>query len=176
MFQSDYAPIVYRRELKKKLQLSSKQIKYLVDNGIIVTKFIGKKEMVNIPSLKSFQLSFNRNDYMTKTEVLAKLKDKGYYAEYIPFLKMYDTYFIGFPHTFKNFVDKGYLYTYQIAKTAYVSKDSFNNLYKLLDDTYNELYLREDFDEIYNSVKNKKKNIKSTKIRFDLFEKNRKRG
>lgn len=171
MYQSDYTPIVYRRELKKVLQLSSKQIKYLIDNGIIETKFIRKKEMVNIPSLRSFQSSFNINDFMTKSEVLSKLKDKGYYAEYIPFLKMYDTYFMGFPHTFKNFVDRGYLKTYQIAKTIYVTKKSFNHLYKLLDDTYNELYLSGDFDEIYNSVKNKQKNFKPTKIRFNLFGK-----
>lgn len=171
MYQSDYTPLIYRRELKKILQLSSKQITHLVDNGIISTKYIGKKEIVNIPSLRSFQSSFNRNDYITKSEVISKLKDKRYLSEYIREFKRYDTYFIGFPHTFNRFVSKGYLTIYKIDKTVYVTKKSFNHLYQLLDDTYNELYLNVDFEKIYNSFKKKKINQNNTKIKFDLFGK-----
>lgn len=171
MYQSDYTPIIYRRELKKILQLSSKQIRYLVDCGIIITKFIGKKEIVNIKSLRSFQSSFNRNDFMTKSEVISQLKDKGYLSEYIPHFKIYDTYFMGFPHTFNKFVSKGYLIVYKIDKTVYVTKKSFNHLYKLLDDTYNELFKNMDFEKIYNIVKNKKHNSHNSKIKFDLFGK-----
>ena len=140
MIVSDYIPITYKRELSKILKLSSKHINYLIDNNIIIIKKMGSKYLVSITSLKRFQSLFNRDDYVTKREVIKTLTDDGYYGVYIPQLKMYDKSYIGFPQTYQHFVKNGYLKVYTIDKTDFVSIESFYSLRSELKQLHTKLF------------------------------------
>jgi hypothetical protein len=166
MYESDYCPIVYRKELGKILRLSPKQITYLIDTGIIETKFLGKSEIVNRKSLQKFQKNFNRDNYITKSQCIDLIRSKGYYSDYDPLSKLYTNCLMRFPHTISHFAKRGYLITYKIGSTIFVTKKSVDKLILGLDELHKELYGNGDFEKIYNS----KKNSKFKKIKpFDII-------
>ncbi len=130
MLTSDYIPILFKNQLSKMLKIPNKPVNHLIKSGEIVTKTIGKKLLVSNASLRLFQSKFNRDSYYSKREAIEKIRDAGFYANYIRMVKMYDKADIGFPHTYQNFKKYKKFEVYEIGDTDFVE---INSLHILID-------------------------------------------
>jgi len=73
-------PQINQKQLKELLKLPPSVIRYLKDEEVLTWKIVGRQHFFDEESVRQFQQSFNRDDYLTVGECAKKLQRWDFYT------------------------------------------------------------------------------------------------
>lgn len=178
---------INQTQLGKMLNLSPKAIQHLKDENVIKWKKVGRQNIFNKTSIKQFQQSFNRDDYITKRECDKKLSKWGFTSFRDSRLNVYINPLHIYINTTKliigtNDIPNEYLLTVkQFGDTKYITKKSFAitlNWLRNINHRINPKQTQQQIDELnilFKKISEKKKNFiknynKGRKIKFNTTQ------
>lgn len=74
---------INQKQLRELLKLPPNVIRHLKDVNILKWKKVGRQHFFDEESIRQFQQTFNRDDYLTKGECVEKLRRYGFYSDKI---------------------------------------------------------------------------------------------
>lgn len=164
--------IINQTELGKILNLPQKVIKFIKDENIISWKKDGKQTLFDEISIKEFQKSFNRDDYIHSTECSKKLQKWGFNGMYISIdnkdEKVKLLVSIGNLYKETNYELNGKKLKYiKFDTTVYIERKSFSqtlNWLRNLNKKYNIIPTKQQWEEMYQKLLTEKQKLKTYNI------------